>query len=67
MDRTPLTDRGKAFLALVMRSPDIGDGWRKVSQQVWPLVEAFEAPDLIEKGDMCVRLTEAGNTVFRFA
>jgi hypothetical protein len=66
MDRSPLSAKGRSFLALIMRSPDLGDGWRSVSTQVWPLVEAFEAQDLIEKGNLTVRLSEKGQAVAQY-
>jgi len=56
-----LTDRENEFLKLLLRSPDIGEGWRNVSQTVWPLVDAFQHKDLIETKDgNKVRLSERG-------
>lgn len=43
-----ISDKGISFLKLVMRSPDIGDGWRNVSQTLWPLVASFENKELID-------------------
>jgi hypothetical protein len=43
-----LNDKELGFLRLILRSPDRGDGWRSVSSVVWPLVESFTQPDLIE-------------------
>jgi hypothetical protein len=71
IERTPLTDRERAFLALVLRSPDVGHGWRSVSKTLWPMVEGFTRPELIETepfplGGGTVRLTEAGKIVARY-
>ena len=51
-----------------MRSPDKGDGWRKVSLTAYPLVERFPHQDLIERDDenLRVRLTEKGKTVVEY-
>lgn len=40
-----------SFLKLILRSADIGDGWRQVSPQLWPLVETFKHPELLELKD----------------
>lgn len=63
-----LTPQQKGFMALIMRSPDQGGGWRRVSKMVWPLVARAALPDeLIEvrpEGDAgMVRLTERGEAV----
>lgn len=63
-----MSDRAKQFLRLLLRSPDRGDGWRLVSKMVWPLVQDFEHPELIEfiqdpDGTNRVRLTERGKIV----
>lgn len=69
-DRAPLTERERGFLALVLRSPDLGEGWRSVSATLWPMVTGFTRPELIETweaGDARrVRLTEAGQIVVRY-
>lgn len=50
-----------AFLKLIIRSADTGDGWRNVSTQLWPLVEKFKHQDLIElRGGNQVRLSSRG-------
>ena len=60
----------KSTLALVMRSPDRGDGWRTVSGACWPLVETMP-PELIdlEPGDEGgrVRMTDEGRAVIAYA
>jgi hypothetical protein len=54
----------KQFLKLLARSPDSGDGWRSISEQLLPLCEsAVEAmPELLEfeKDSRRVRLTVKG-------
>ena len=35
-----LEQRDKDFLKLLMRSPDEGEGWRRVSELLWPMVQA---------------------------
>lgn len=57
-----------SFLHLVMRSPDQGEGWRKVSKACWPLIEKFGHPELIEaeptpEGGGRMRLSERGAAV----
>lgn len=51
-----MRDRDKSFLQLLMRLPDTGDGWRQVSEILWPLVARFSAPELLE----CDRQTQGG-------
>lgn len=63
-----MDDKEIGFLRLLMRSPDIGDGWRKVSSVVWPLVDGFKRPELIEsegsrENGGRVRLSERGAVV----
>ena len=60
-----------SFLRFILRSPDIGDGWRKVSRQVWTLVERFGRQELIEtqasdEGGGRVRLSERGSAVINY-
>jgi hypothetical protein len=61
----------RQFLRLLLRSPDLGDGWRRVSKMVWPLVEEFTEQDLIEKlesdeGGGNVRLSQKGQAVIEY-
>lgn len=61
----------KAFLQLICRSPDIGDGWRTVSRVIMPLVEKYADQTLIEwtkndDGTGRVRLTEKGGIVLPY-
>ena len=59
-----LTDRERSFLQLILRSPNIGDGWRHVSSTLWPLVIDFTRPELIEidakESGGLIRLSERG-------
>ena len=52
----------RSFIALLVRSPDIGDGWRKVSPMLMGLVEEMSGhhPDLFELAPSAVRLTPDG-------
>lgn len=60
-DPVKFTDKDRSFLKLLLRSPDIGDGWRKVSSVVWPLVLEFPHPELIRLRNGCeVRLSKSG-------
>lgn len=72
-----LTDSEETFLRLVLRSKDAYDGWRNVSQVVWPLVLKFQdtRPELVDVKpfDMAtdklagrVRLTERGRIVAEY-
>jgi hypothetical protein len=60
-----ITDNNRSFLKLLLRSPDIGDGWRKVSDVVWTLVDQFDKPELLEKDSegKRVRLSPNGQVV----
>lgn len=51
-----------AFLKLILRSPDIGNGWRQVSNTLWLVVEEFKHQELIElwHGFKRVRLSGRG-------
>lgn len=63
-----LTTMERDFLALVQRSPDIGDGWRQSGKMLWPTISGFSRPELIEidEDKLRVRLSEAGRTVARY-
>jgi hypothetical protein len=62
-------ENSSAFIGLLMRSPDLGDGWRKVSNMLRELAtkEVNKAPELFElmadADGMRVRLTERGQIV----
>lgn len=38
----------KEFLDLLNRSPDLGDGWRQVSETLWPFVEDLTEEKTLE-------------------
>lgn len=67
-----MSPRQRSFMQLVMRSPDVGDGYRKVSTLLTSLAEAqiALAPDLYETttvdGGLRVRLTAAGEAVWQY-
>lgn len=65
----PLSDNSRSFLKLLLRSSDLGEGWRQVSTGVWPLVEQFEEKELLELNEIekKVRLSPLGETVVNYA
>lgn len=54
-----------SFLKLILRSADVGDGWRQCSFHVYPLAETFKHPELLElnEGAKQVRLSARGLVV----
>lgn len=63
-----LTGKQVDIIRLIMRSRSLDDGWRKVSDPVWPLIEGAHMPeDLVEvrrsDGERFVRLTPNGVVV----
>ena len=59
-----IKDKDVAFLKLLLRSPDVGDGWRNVSAMIWPLVAAFPHPELIRmRNGNQVKLSGRGLTL----
>lgn len=64
-----MTQEQKALLRLILRSPDNGDGWRKVSAMLWPHVVEYRHPVLteIDEENRFIRLTPEGETVLRYA
>lgn len=65
MNKKPPMD----FLKLVLRSPDQGDGWRNVSDMLWPTTQeiAAEFPTLLELAHKQVRLTAEAKTLVAWA
>lgn len=63
-----MSDRSKNFIRLILRSPDIGDGWRQVSSAVWPLVTKAENRELLDINEetLRVRLNDEGRVVARY-
>lgn len=67
-----LSDHAKSTIRLILRSSDLGDGWRRVSPACWSLIERFAHQELIERREPAdyldgvpqtwgrVRLTERG-------
>lgn len=63
-----LPQQQKDFLRLVLRSPDVGDGWRSVSPILVPVTKKQVAsnPELFETRDedgFLIRLTERARIV----
>lgn len=67
-----VTKQKKSVLELIVRSADVGDGFRKVGVALVPLMLdlAAEIPELLEiRNDdvnTFVRLTEKGKTVLKY-
>jgi hypothetical protein len=68
-----ISDQERSFLKLLMRSKDVGEGWRNVASQLVPLVTAFGKPKLLETrsaidgSDFQVRLSEEGRIICKHA
>ena len=63
-----LDEKHKPFIRLILRSPDVGDGWRNVSQILRSTITKgiAEFPELYETREMAglqVRLSDRGNVV----
>lgn len=63
-----LTNEQRGLLKLVMRSADIGDGWRQCSDMIYRTLIPHSDPALIERDDTAkrVRMTPEGQTVFKW-
>jgi hypothetical protein len=64
-----LAQSQKDLLRLIVRSPDIGEGWRVVSDTLWPVIlTELQGPDLIEINQETrrIRLTQEGVTVVKY-
>ncbi len=64
-----LTQPQKDLLRLILRSPDLGEGWRQVSQTLWKSVTHYRHPDLteIDEEKRRIRLTPDGAVVVKYA
>jgi len=59
-----LSPKDITFLKLLLRSPDVGEGWRNVSKTVWPLISQFPHRELIRvRNGNQVRLSGRGKIV----
>ena len=63
-----LTPQDKNFINLILRSPDIGDGWRNSSNTLWPIVQgmAEDQPELFELGEKTIRLTPVARILMEY-
>jgi hypothetical protein len=64
-----LNKRQIETLRLLERSPHCGDGWRAVSEALWPLYEEFDLTELIELRPETkhVRFSEKGLVIAKYA
>jgi hypothetical protein len=58
----------KKMIRLLLRSKDNGNGWRNVSNAVWPLIERIKAKELfeIEESEKRIRLSTEGKIVAKY-
>lgn len=63
-----LSPASQSLIHLVMRSRDIGDGWRQCSKAVYDAVVEKAPDDLFEKDDQLfrVRFTVAAQTLVKY-
>lgn len=63
-----LTQQAKDTLKLIQRSPDIGQGWRTVSELLRPNMTTWlaSAEELYEFDGERIRLTRDGDLVMRY-
>jgi hypothetical protein len=65
-----LTPATQGFLKVLLRSKNIGDGWRQVSEIVWPLaIKAAEESSAIFELDpenFRIRLSAEGDIVAKY-
>ena len=64
-----MTQPQKSILRLILRSDDMGDGWRQVSNMLWPGIIKLRHPDLteIDEENRRIRLTPDGAAVVKYA
>jgi hypothetical protein len=64
-----MTENQRIMHRLIHRSPDIGEGWRQVSDTLWRHVLAQAHPDLTEldENKRRVRFTAEGETIMMYA
>lgn len=55
-------------LRLILRSPDLGDGWRQVSATLWQHVQSWAPAELVEfdQDNKRIRLNGDGNVLARY-
>lgn len=63
-----ITENHRILFALIKRSRDIGDGWRQVSDKLWPHILPEAHPQLNEVDETLkrIRFTEEGLIVMRY-
>ena len=58
------------FLRLVKRSPDVGDGWKKCGEMLWPFAQKVPEELMEREPDEVggrVRVTPMGDAVCKYA
>jgi len=63
-----ITENQGIMMKLIYRSPDLGNGWRQVSNPLWRHVLDQSHPDLteIDHDLRRVRFTPEGDTIMRY-
>lgn len=60
-----LSSKELSLLQLILRSTDMGEGWRTVSDALMPWMNDFTRPELIEVQPNKVRLTPDGQVLMK--
>lgn len=63
-----ITENHRILFSLINRSRDLGDGWRQVSDQLWPHIRPQAHPQLteIDENSKRIRFTAEGHTVMKY-
>lgn len=63
-----MTSQQRDLMRLVLRSDDIGEGWRQVSEMLWPMVLELYVEELYEldPDNKRVRFNDVGAAVARY-
>ena len=58
----------KDIFSLIMRTRDIGDGWRQCSDTIWKWLGKLQGSEFVEldADKKRIRITESGSAVCRF-
>ena len=64
-----LTFDQRSLMKLILRSPDLGDGWRQCSDLLWPHVRRVydQIPELFEVNDLQqIRISPEGTIALKW-